>query len=75
MLGDQRLAPGRRDAAKKQLDAILAAMNRVLSRMIELEDFNEAIKLLQEIIESQKKLQKQTHERHKALLRDLLEEK
>ena len=55
--------------------AILEAMNRVLSRMMELEDFNEAIKLLQEIIESQESLDKQIRRRHKALLRNVLEDK
>jgi hypothetical protein len=74
-LGDDRLARGRRDAAKEQAVAILAAMNSVLGRMIELEDFNEAISLLEEIINLQKKLDEQTHQRHKAQLRDLLEEK
>ena len=61
--------------ARFAVDAILEAMNRVLSRMMELEDFNEAIKLLQEIIESQESLDKQIRRRHKALLRDVLEDK
>ncbi len=74
-LDDPQLAPARRDAAKRQLDAILEAMSRVLGRMMEMEDFNEVIKLLQEIIESQENLEKQTRQRHKALLRDVLEDK
>ncbi|MBN1589903.1 MAG: hypothetical protein JW888_10345 [Pirellulales bacterium] len=73
-LDDHDVGPDRRDAAQKQVDAILAAMNRVLGRMMELEDFNEAIELLQEIIEQQKKLDEQARQRHKARLRDLLED-
>ncbi|HLA85847.1 MAG TPA: hypothetical protein VJL29_13740 [Thermoguttaceae bacterium] len=74
-LADERTGPARRDAAKEQVDAILTAMNRVLSRMMELEDFNQAITLLQEIIERQRKLEKETQQRHKTRLRELLEEK
>jgi hypothetical protein len=57
----------------QQLDLILGAMRRVLARMIELEDFNEAVELLREIVESQKQLQDQTKQRQKQKLRDLLE--
>jgi len=74
-LADPRLAPPRRDAARVQLDAILTAMNQVLGRMMEMEDFNEVITLLQEIIESQQQLEKETRRRHEASLRELLEEK
>jgi len=74
-LGRGEAGPTLRDAAREQLDTILTAMNVVLGRMMELEDFNEAITLLQEIIQQQEKLERQTRERQKALLRELLEEK
>ncbi|HBO42932.1 MAG TPA: hypothetical protein DD670_03155 [Planctomycetaceae bacterium] len=73
-LADVQLGPERLDAAKRQVDAILVEMNRVLGRMMELEDFNQAIVLLEEIIKMQKKLEEQAQQRHRAALRDLLEE-
>ncbi len=48
-------------------------MRQVLGRMIELEDFNEAVELLRSIIQAQEKLHEQTQKRHKQKLRDLLE--
>jgi len=59
--------------ATQQLDRILAEMRRALDRMVELQDFNEAVELLREIVESQEKLHEQTRERQKQKLRDLLE--
>lgn len=73
--GNRSGGQARRDAACEQIDAILTAMNRVLSRMMELEDFNEAITILQDIIREQEKLEKQARERQKRLLDELLEEK
>ena len=69
-------APARqsRDRAVAQLDAVMAAMRSVLARMIELEDFNEAISLLRQIIEAQEKINELTERKHKQKLRDLLEQ-
>ena len=73
-LSDEQLGPRDRDVARRRVDAILVGMNQVLARMIELEDFNEAIALLEAILESQEKLGKQIQQRQKAMLRDLLED-
>lgn len=62
------------DAAVIQTDTILKTMQQVLSRMIELEDFNEAVQLLRSIIEEQDQLREAVRERRKARLRQLLED-
>ena len=56
------------------MDVILAAMRQVLAKMIELEDFNEAVRLLREIIEAQERLKQQTGRLHKEKLRQLMED-
>ncbi len=73
-LGDDRAAGPHRAAAAEQVDAILAAMQEVLDRMLELEDFNKAIELLRQIIHAQERLGQEIEEQHKGRLRDLLEE-
>lgn len=67
-------APGLRDRALQQVEDILLAMRKVRDRMIELEDFNEAIDLLRNIVDMQKKLREDTQQRHKQKIRDLLKE-
>ncbi len=67
-------SPPLRDAAIVQTDTILKTMQQVLSRMIELEDFNEAVQLLRSIIEEQEQLREAIRERRKAKLRQLLED-
>lgn len=62
-----------RNEAIAQVDAILLQMRQVLGRMLELEDFNEAIELLRSIIESQEKVDDETQKRHKDSIRNLLE--
>jgi hypothetical protein len=62
-----------REKAVVQLNRILASMQQVLGRMIELEDFNEAVALLQTIIDQQKQLDVQTKQRHKQELHELKE--
>ena len=66
--------PGLRDRAQQQADAILLAMRKVLDRMIELENFNEAVELLRGIISSEEQLREQTQQRHKQKIRDLLKD-
>ena len=73
-LDDAKTGPQNREASIAQVDEILTGMKAVLSRMMELEDFNEAIRLLQEIIEMQENIEKNAAARHKELLRDLLED-
>lgn len=72
-LADERVSPANLAQATQQLDMIQAAMRRVLDRMIELEDFNEAVELLRDIVEAQQQLHDQTKQRQKQKLRDLLE--
>ncbi len=66
--------PEDRTLAVEQVDAILKAMQAVLERMLELEDFNKAVDLLREIIREQEKLSEQTRQRHRQKLRELLED-
>ncbi len=73
-LDNEGSGPGLRDQAQQQADAILLAMRKVLDRMIELEDFNQAVDLLRNIIKMQGQLNDQTQERHKEKLRDLLKD-
>jgi molecular chaperone GrpE (heat shock protein) len=62
-----------REKTVAQLNLILASMQQVLGRMIELEDFNEAVELLRTIIDQQKQIDTQTQQRHKQKLHELLE--
>jgi hypothetical protein len=74
VLEDQEKGPGSRDLAQRQADAILLAMQKIRDRMIELEDFNEAVELLRGIIKMQEDLHEQTQKRHKEKIRDLLKD-
>jgi hypothetical protein len=73
-LEDMERAPLLRDGAQQQAQAILLAMQKVRDRMLELEDFNEAVELLRNIVEMQKQLHEQTQKRHNEKVRDLLKE-
>ena len=74
VLDDVRRGPGLRDRAQQQADEILLAMQKVRDRMIELEDFNEALDLLRGIIQTQDQLRQETQQRHKQKIRELLKE-
>ncbi len=52
-------------AAQKQADAILVEMDLVRAKMLEFEEFNEAIKLVREILEAQKQLNQATKDYRK----------
>ncbi len=71
---DREQSPDLRDTALAQTDTILKTMREVLARMVELEDFNEAVQLLRSIIEEQEQLREAVRERRKAKLRQLLED-
>lgn len=62
-LDDEQLGPARLELARRQASAILLEMRKVLERMIELEDFNEAVELLRTIIKLQEDLGDQTKQR------------
>jgi hypothetical protein len=74
VLDDAAKGPGVRDHARQQADKIVLAMQKVRDRMIELEDFNEALDLLRGIIKAQEQIRQQTQERHKQKIRELLKE-
>jgi hypothetical protein len=63
-----------RDRAKRQADTVLLNMQKVLDRMIELEDYNQMVEMLREIIKQQEQLRTQTEQRQKQKIRDLLKE-
>ena len=63
-----------RDHAAAQVDGILLAMQNVLNRMLELEDFNEAVELLRAIIEAQGTLSEQIEQRKEQEGRKLTED-
>ena len=73
-LDDDEAGPNLRDHAQQQADDILLAMRKVRDRMIELEDFNEALDLLRGIIQTQEQLRQETQERHKQKIHELLKE-
>jgi len=62
-----------RTQALQQVDAILLAMRQVLGRMIELEDYNEAVELLRAILRSEQELRRETDRVYKQRRRELLE--
>ena len=58
---DLSAGPGRRDAAQKQADQILAVMRDVLDHMMKTEDFNiNVVQRLKKIIQRQKELTQRT---------------
>jgi hypothetical protein len=73
-LDNAKKGPGLRDRARQQAETILLAMQKVRDRMIELEDFNEALDLLRGIIEGQQQIREETQKRHKEKIRELLKE-
>jgi hypothetical protein len=72
-LDDAKSGPALRDRARAQADDILLAMQNVLDRMIEMEDFNQAVELLRSIIQMQDDLRGATEQRRKQKTRELLE--
>jgi hypothetical protein len=73
-IADPQSGAESRQLAVAQLEQIFLSMRTVLSKMLELEDFNRAIALLREIIQSQQELTEKTKERRKESLRSLLED-
>ena len=71
---DPASGPDNRNRAVAQVDLVLQSMRQVLERMVELEDFNEAVELLRSIIRAQEELRGRTEQRKKDKLRELLED-
>jgi hypothetical protein len=65
-------APERFDRTRRTAQAILMEMDLILSRMLEMESFNELIEILRRIIDRQKDVEEKARERQKESLRDLL---
>jgi hypothetical protein len=72
-LADTEKGPPALAAATEQMDLVLVEMNQVLSQMLELETFNEAIAMLRGIMESQEKLHEKTKKERSSLLKGLLD--
>jgi hypothetical protein len=70
-LGDPVSGPELRLRARQQADDLLIAMQHVLSRMLELEDYNKAVELLRLIIEMQKGVNEETQKRYEELIKEL----
>ena len=73
-LADPQAAAAARDAAREEADAILVQMNQILDKMLELETFNEVLDLLRGIIESQDQINRETKQKQKDKLKELLDE-
>ncbi len=73
-LDDPRQAPALRDGAQQQAQAVLDTMRGVLAHMLQLEDYTEVLKTLQEIVNKQEQIHAETEQRHKEKIRDLLKE-
>lgn len=65
-------APERFDRARRTMQAVMMEMDLILSRMLEMESFNELIEILRKIIDQQKEVEEKARERQKESLRDLL---
>jgi len=74
VVSDPQRGPKQRDRAYQQADDIYVAMQRVLDRMIELEDFNQAVEMLRTIIKLQDAMDDLTKQRQKETIRKDLKE-
>jgi hypothetical protein len=74
VVSDPQRGPKERDRAYQQADDILVAMRQVLDRMIELEDFNQAVEMLRTIIKLQDAIDDLTKQRQKETIRKDLKE-
>lgn len=71
---DAERGPVARRRALEQAEDILSAMLAVRAKMIELEDFNEAVEMLRTIIKHQEQLEQAVKQRQKEKLRELMED-
>jgi hypothetical protein len=67
-LSNEQGGPEALAQAQQQFDVIIVEMQQVLSQMLELETFNEAIALLRSIMESQEKVHEKTKQKRKSIL-------
>lgn len=69
-LTSQQVGPEALAQTQQQFDVIIVEMQQVLSQMLELETFNEAIALLRSIMESQEQIHEKTKQKRKSILFD-----
>ncbi|MGW8257722.1 MAG: hypothetical protein ACWGMZ_09580, partial [Thermoguttaceae bacterium] len=72
VLNDAKRSAVAGEFARAQADAVLAAMQRVLQRMIELQDYNEIVDILRDIIKKQEAVREDTEQRRKRIIREFL---
>jgi hypothetical protein len=70
-LEDDERRPAAILAARQEVNAILAEMDQILQKMLELREFNELLAILREIIDGQQQVTQLTEEMKKKLLEDL----
>ena len=73
-LADPAAATAARDAAREQADAILLQMTQILDKMLELETFNEVLDLLRGIIDTQNEINRETKQKQKDKIKQLIDE-
>lgn len=71
---DQQLVQASCTRTIERSDSVLVAMREVLSRMLQLEDFNELIELVRQMLQQQETLLQETEKLRNDSLRNLLEE-
>lgn len=72
VIADHTNGPKEAEKALRQTDKILAVMQHVLDKMLELESYNEVLDLLRAMIEDQEKLNDKTKQRQRDQLKNLL---
>jgi len=73
-IADPQAGPSARAASVQQADALLVEMRAILTKMLELESYNEVLEQLKGIIETQEELHDRTQKLRRDKLRELLED-
>ena len=69
---DWSALPGLKTAAATQFESVVVQLDAVLAKMLQMEDFNEAIEELRSIIKKQEKMESDMKAKQKESLEDLL---
>jgi hypothetical protein len=72
VIANENLGPARRDDALRRIDDIDQALKIILSRIKDIESYNEMIEQLRTIIEEQRRLRREIEEEQRSSLLDLL---
>ncbi len=70
----QAAAAARGRCSRRQADAILVQLSQILHKMLELETFNVVLDLLRGIIDSQDQINRETKQKQKDKLKQLLDD-